>query len=166
VLTRSKKTWFAGAFTYYLPKVGSSWSDQLFRQEAELRHLYGGLSVNTAWNLLPYSWAADWFTNAGDLIHNLHAFANDGLVMAYGYVMERCELHSFRTVSGAVIGRVRVLNDVDTGNNLYSHSLPDVSTTYYAKYLRRRRATPFGFGLDVDGFTNRQKAITAALLFR
>lgn len=166
VITRHKKTWFSGAFTYYLPPVGDSWSTELFRQEAILRHLYGGLSVETAWNLLPYSWAADWFTNAGDLIHNLNAFAQDGLVMPFGYIMERCEFHSTRTVRGATIGRAVNINGVDTGGNAIPHVLPDVSSTYSAVYLRRRRATPFGFGLNVDDFTNRQKAITAALLSR
>lgn len=158
VQTRSKKTWFSGAFTYYLPPVGSSLSDKMFRQEAELRHLYGGLSIETAWNLLPYSWAADWFANAGDIIHNVSAFAQDGLVMPFGYVMERCELHSTRTVRNAVLGRVY------PGDRQVT--LPDVSTTYSAKYLRRRKATPFGFGLNTDGFTNRQQAIISALLLR
>jgi len=156
VTTRTKRTWFSGAFTYYLPNVASGMTAELERQEAELRYLYGGLSVETAWNLLPYSWAADWFTNAGDVIHNVAAFARDGLVMPWGYVMESCELRSYRTVRGAVIGR--------TYPGTVPKTLPDVSTTYYAKYLRRRKATPFGFGLDVDGFTNRQKAISAALL--
>jgi hypothetical protein len=162
VTTRSKKVWFSGAFTYYLPSVGSDLSSQLIRQEAELRHLYGGISVETAWNLLPYSWAADWFTNAGDLVHNLAAFARDGLVMPWGYVMERCELSSTRTVVGAQVGREVSVTFPSTR----TYTLPEVSTTYYAKYLRRRKATPFGFGLDVDGFTSRQKAITLALLLR
>jgi hypothetical protein len=161
-----KKTWFSGAFTYYLPPIGDKWSEKLFRQEAELRHLYGGLSVETAWNLLPYSWAADWFTNAGDLIHNLNAFAQDGLVMPWGYVMQSCELHSYRTVRGAKIGRVEILNGSFTQDGGIVHDLPDVSSTYSVKYLRRRKATPFGFGLNEAEFTNRQKAITAALLFK
>jgi len=157
-ITRSKKIWYSGAFTYYLPNVGNTFSDRLLREEAEMRHLYGGLSIETAWNLMPYSWAVDWFTNAGDLIHNVAAFARDGLVMPWGYVMERCELHSYREVSNAVIGRMASGYEID---------FPDVvSTTYYAKYLRRRKATPFGFGLTNDDFTNRQRYITAALLIK
>jgi len=164
--TRLRKTWFSGAFTYYLPPVGDSWSDKLFYQEAQLRHLYGGLSVETAWNLLPYSWAVDWFVNAGDLIHNLSAFAQDGLVMPWGYMMESFEISSFRTVRDAYVGRCRFWNDADTGSNNNAHALPTMSTTYTAKYLRRRKATPFGFGITYDDFTNRQYAITAALLLK
>lgn len=161
-----KQSWFSGAFTYYLPPIGDKWSDELLREEALMRHLYGGLSVETAWNLLPYSWAADWFTNAGDLIHNLHAFANDGLVMPWGYIMESCKLRSFRKVSGAKIGRVEILDGFYTQDHGIVHSLPDVVTTYDVKYLRRRKATPFGFGLQDGDLTDRQKAITAALILK
>jgi len=164
--SRERKTWFSGAFTYYLPPVGDSWSDKLRKQEAEMRYLYGGLSVDTAWNLLPYSWAVDWFTNAGDLIHNLAAFARDGLVMPWGYIMESFEILSTRTVRDAYVGRCRFWNEVDTGANNIPHALPTMTTSYKAKILRRRKATPFGFGLQFDGLTNRQKAITAALVLK
>jgi hypothetical protein len=163
---RERKTWFKGAFTYYLPPVGDAWSDKLLRQEAEMRYLYSGISVDTAWNLLPYSWAADWFTNAGDLIHNLAAFARDGLVMPWGYIMESFMITRSCTVRDAYVGRCRFWNEVDTGSNNNAHALPTMSTTYTAKYLRRRKATPFGFGLQFDGLTNRQKAITAALVLK
>lgn len=157
-VSRSKKTWFSGAFTYYLPAAGRDFSSRLLREEAEMRHLYGGLSIDTAWNLLPYSWAADWFTNAGDVIHNISAFSRDGLVMPYGYVMEQCEVHEFRKVEGAFFGSVHP----DT--SIPQTPIPQVVTsTLSAKYMRRRKATPFGFGLDSSGFTTRQWSILAAL---
>jgi hypothetical protein len=160
---RTRKTWFSGAFTYYLPPIGDEWSQKLARQEAEMRYLYGGISVDTAWNLLPYSWAADWFTNAGDVLHNLAAFARDGLVMPWGYVIESFEIQRTCTVRGAQVGRCRVWNDIDTGSNTATRTLPNMSTTYSAKYLRRRKATPFGFGLTDADLTGRQKAISLAL---
>lgn len=163
---RERKTWFSGAFTYYLPPVGSSWSDKLRRQEAELRHLYSGISVDTAWNLLPWSWAVDWFTNAGDVLHNVSAFARDGLVMPWGYVMESFNITRTCTVRDAYVGRCRFWNDIDTGSNNNAHALPTMSTTYSAKYLRRRKATPFGFGLLDSDLSGRQKAIGAALFFK
>jgi hypothetical protein len=158
-ITRTKKTWFSGAFTYYLPPMDGSLRSKLLRQEAELRHLYGGLTVETAWNLLPYSWAADWVANVGDIIHNVSMFARDGLVMPFGYVMEKCELHNLREVRGMRFGR---MDDPSA-----SYTFPSVvSTTFYAKYLRRRKATPFGFGLNENGFTSRQKALVGALLLK
>jgi hypothetical protein len=155
VTTRSKQTWYSGAFTYYLPS-SRDFASRLTREEAEMRHLFGGLSVDTAWNLLPYSWAADWITNAGDVLHNVSAFARDGLVMPWGYVMERCEFRTDSKVVGAVLG---------SQDTTYGHYyFPDaISTSRGAVYQRRRRATPFGFGLSESGFTPRQWSILSAL---
>lgn len=156
VTTRTKKSWFSGAFTYYLPEVGTSLSDQLFSEYAEMRRLYGGISLSTAWNLLPYSWAADWMTNAGDVLRNVEAFAQDGLVMAWGYIMESCDFHVTRRVEG---GRLSSSYLTDP----YFTIPATVQSTFTKKYQRRRQATPYGFGLDVDGFTPRQKAIITSL---
>lgn len=155
VNTRHKKTWFSGAFTYYLPGAGKDFSSRLLREEAEMRRLYGGISIDTAWNLLPYSWAADWITNAGDVIHNIAAFARDGLVMPWGYVMESCEFHSYRKVEGISLGHYHPDTTVPIPST--------VDTTVDAKFLRRRKATPFGFGLSESGFTPRQWSILTAL---
>jgi hypothetical protein len=153
--TRVKTQWFSGAFTYYLPGV-NDFAGKLLREEAEMRHLYGGLSVDTAWNLLPFSWAADWISNAGDVLHNVSQFARDGLVMPWGYVMEKNELHNYRKVEGARFQTSRMVDDI--------FHFPDVvSTTFSVVYMRRRKATPFGFGLDISGFTTRQKAILGAV---
>jgi len=88
VIERST-TWksFSGAFVYNLPvdKTVMSSLDNL-RRKAD--RLYGlNPDIETLWNLAPWSWALDWFTNAGDVIHNINAFKTQGLVMRYGYVM-------------------------------------------------------------------------------
>jgi len=157
--TTTIRTWFSGAFVYYLPFAGKDFSSRLLRQEAELRHLYGGLSVNTAWNLLPYSWAVDWFSNAGDVIHNVAAFAQDGLVMPHAYVMQKYEYHIARTLSGSVIGSIHPEPGVSASNGI----LPPITSTWDFTYMRRRKATPFGFGLTTDALTTRQQAILVAL---
>jgi hypothetical protein len=150
-----KSRWFKGAFTYHLPRQGNDFSTKLTRETAEMRHLYGGLSIATAWNLVPFSWAADWVTNAGDVIANIEAFARDGLVMPWGYIMEHVEHHVDRKVSGARIG-------LQTDG--YNYRFPqEVHTSTESHYMRRRKATPYGFGLDVGGFNNRQWSILAAL---
>jgi hypothetical protein len=154
VTTRSKRTWFSGAFTYYLPYEGRDFASRLAAEEREMRHLYGGISVDTAWNLLPFSWAADWISNAGDVIHNVAAFARDGLVMPHGYVMEKSEFLQRRKVEGTVIG-----NQAD---DVFIFDTP-VTNSFGIVHQRRRRATPFGFGLDYSGFTTRQWSILASL---
>jgi len=152
--TEQKHRWFSGAFTYHLPNGGYSFSSRMAREEAEMRQLYGGISLDTAWNLLPYSWAADWITNAGDVIQNVSSFARDGLVMPHGYIMEHVNSRTTRTVTGAKVGKT------------LAASVPIPSTmsmVLKASLKRRRKATPFGFGLDPSGFTTRQWAILAAL---
>lgn len=145
VTTTSTEKWFSGAFTYYLPKEG--WRRTL----AELDYLYGVVpDANTAWNLLPFSWLVDWFVDIGAVMQNITNFAGDGLVMQYGYVMARQKRTveytvpvNYQTTSGwqSTIARARV-----------------VGTT-----LQRRRATPFGFGIDLSDLSVRQIGILAAL---
>lgn len=150
-----KTTWFSGAFTYYLPEVGIKDLEQLNRDIADMRHLYGNLGVSTAWNLFPFSWAADWFSNAGALLANLDAFTKDGLVMLWGYVMEKLTITQSRTVEGALIG-------CQTAGS----SLPSsITSELQMKYMRRRKATPFAFGLhgNLSELSVRQKAILGAL---
>lgn len=142
--TTTDQWWFDGCFTYYL---APSWTDRGHEQRAN--YLLGTrLTPEVLWDLSPWTWAADWFANFGNVVHNVSAFANDGLVMPYGYVMflqqerYRAEL-TFQYKSHT--GKTTVASTVD----------------YERK--QRRKATPFGFGLLPSSFTNRQWAITSAL---
>jgi hypothetical protein len=106
-------------------------------------------SPDTVWNLAPWSWAADWFTNAGDVVSNLSDFASGGLVMAYGYMMEHSSVtDSYRLADHTglipMMGKPRSL-DVVTETKL------------------RIRANPFGFGVAWDGLSPFQLSILAAL---
>lgn len=143
--------WFSGAFTYYLPKAGDNaffdkWVSRLTKAEA----VYGlTLDPEVLWNLTPWSWAADWFANTGDVISNLSDIATDGLVMHYGYVMEHvveCDEHSL------------------VGWRPHRGSLDHDLRLYVVRETKQRlRASPYGFGLTWDGFSPRQLAILAAL---
>lgn len=147
---RKVRRWFSGCFTYYLPPYQANGDNR--KRNAQLRnYLYGTrLTPETAWNLAPWTWAADWVANFGDIVHNVTAFANDGLVMPYGYMMEE-----------------------STGTDTYIHnpityqSYPSgvgaLTQTFTRTVKQRIRATPFGFGLDPGSFTGRQWAILGAL---
>jgi hypothetical protein len=108
------------------------------------------LTPETLWNLAPWSWAADWFGNIGDLFHNANSLASDGLVMRYGYIMEHTRVRDTYVFSGPT-GLV----------SWYSGRPTPLILTSETKL--RRRATPFGFGKTFAGLTTRQKAIAAAL---
>lgn len=146
---RKVRRWFSGCFTYYLPPYEANGDNR--KRNAQLRnYLYGTrLTPETAWNLAPWTWAVDWVTNFGDVIHNVTAFANDGLVMPYAYMMEE-----------SIATDTYVLSGVDYVTYPEKRTYTQTFTTVVKQ---RIRATPFGFGLDSGAFTGRQWAILGAL---
>lgn len=145
VTRTTTKRWFSGAFTYFLPKAG--WGRKL----AELEYLYGiKPGIDTAWELVPLSFVADYFVNIGDVLGNLNAFAFDGLVMPYGYMM---------------ISQKREVEVTSTWNVYLNSVLTPVTVrgkiTYVTK--QRRRANPYGFGVSDNDLSLRQMSILAAL---
>jgi hypothetical protein len=118
---------------------------------AQANKLFGTrLTPATLWELTPWSWAADWFGNIGDIIHNASALGDDGLVIRYGYIMDSYESIVTYTQEGPI--------GINHGPVINSLSLTRIHTL-----KRRYRATPYGFGLIPADFTTRQKAIVAAL---
>jgi len=150
-ITRTyKRTWFSGAFTYHLP-YGYSSRNWLSETANKAGYLLGiELTPDTVWNVLPWSWAADWFSNLGDVISNLSDWATDGLVMRYGYVMEHCF-----TTDTYYLDRV-------TRYKPYGKVQASTVTACFES-KRRMKASPFGFGVSWNSFTPRQLAIAAAL---
>nr|UJQ85137.1 MAG: hypothetical protein 1 [Leviviridae sp.] len=149
-----KEVWFSGAYTYYLD-MGDETHDKLIRYSQYAKKLLGiRLTPDVLWNLAPWSWMIDWVTNLGDVFHNVSAFASDGLVLRYGYVMAKTTHRYSKTVTG-----IRPL----AGRNVYQDTLLPVSTTSSFVLKQRRKATPYGFGLELDGFDLRQWAILGAL---
>lgn len=142
----TQRRWFSGAFTYYIPNL-----DESIESYSNFATKLLGLDLNpeTLWEMAPWSWAVDWFTNAGDVIHNVNAWSSDGLVLKYGYIMEHTIVRDIYTW----VGDTRFKPDT-----VY----PDVVVLVTETKLRRR-ATPFGFGLTFSSLTKRQKAIAAAL---
>jgi hypothetical protein len=153
VVTRSelwsRRRWFEGAFTYYLPTDYQS--RRGVRSLADKASIILGtdLTPEVLWNLTPWSWALDWIGNAGDVLSNVSDYLTDGLVLRYGYMME----HSFRQYVYSYSGPQWFLGGTAVpGPLIISHEVK-----------KRVQATPFGFGLTWEGFTPRQIAILIAL---
>lgn len=107
------------------------------------------LDPELLWNLAPWSWALDWVGNYGDVIGNISAFTQDGLVMNYGYMMEHITVDtSYVLVGLALKGNASDVNPIQVISQ---------------EVKSRRRATPYGFGKNPDSFSNRQWSIIAAL---
>jgi len=145
----TRTVWFSGAFTYYLPS-GYDASNAMHRHALLANKIFGlELTPETLWNLTPWSWAVDWFSNAGDVISNLTDWATDGLVLKYGYVMAHTVTRDTYTYEGPTGYRNKDLRPT-----------PIVVTS---EVKQRRKANPFGFGVTWGGLTPRQLSIAAAL---
>jgi len=143
------RRWFSGAFTYSLP------SDYDSRNNiSRIAFLADRLGLNptpeTLWNLTPWSWAADWVTNAGDVLTNISRFANGGLVMRYGYVME----HSIKR---------RTYFQPYSGYRINGKQVAAGPFSLVVETKKRRQANPFGFGVTWEGLSTFQASILAAL---
>lgn len=150
IRTRTDETniWFSGAYTYYLVP-GKDFVSSVRRDEQLLNKLYGTrFSVDTLWELTPWSWALDWVSSIGSVAANLAAFSNDGLIMRYGYIMFN------RTITTTAQLSCTVYNTTDRLTT---------RATCIQELKMRRRATPFGFGLTLGALSTRQLAILSAL---
>jgi len=148
-VTLRRDIWFSGAFQYFVTKSGKDPFDELERYRQLSRKLIDTeITIDTIYALTPWSWLIDWFIDFGDILGNVVAFQNDGLVLRYGYLM--CQSIQDN------VGRV--------GNvSIAGQSFGEVRTTYRVIRKERVKATPFGFGLNPNSFTSGQWSILAAL---
>lgn len=151
-VTRSRvsktRRWFSGSFTYHANSDNNSFRKCLgYGSDAD--KLFGvSLSPDLVWELTPWSWAIDWFSNAQSVIHNVGAFELAGLVMRYGFIMEET----------STVDTYSMPNDCFVGR-----SIPIPPSVVTSTVKRRKEANPFGFGLQWEGLSPTQLAITAAL---
>ncbi|DAD51669.1 maturation protein [ssRNA phage Gerhypos.4_26] len=164
-LVRETKKWFEGSFTYALPSSADNWRKALgFGSDAD--RLFGlALSPDILWELTPWSWAVDWFSNAGEVINNVTNFGLAGLVLRYGYMMEE----SIERITAE--GRCPDLGSWSIAHNKRGELEAVVKSVSPGSYScgtecitkRRVPASPFGFGIGWEGLSPTQLAITAAL---
>lgn len=134
-----ERTWFSGAFRFYVP-VDDSAASRWKRYRAYAHKLLGAdLTPEVVWNIAPWSWAVDWKTDVGSVIHNWSSIGHNGLVLQYGYMMH--EQQATWTADAGPFG-------------LKSHSL-----------IRKRRvaANPYGFGVSASSLNQTQISILVAL---
>jgi hypothetical protein len=144
----SEKYWFSGAFSYLL-----SGDDSVYEKSAQYAQLANKLlgirlDATVLWELVPWSWLADWFTDIGSFVSLNNDMNQDNLVVRYGYLM--------RT---SVYTRV----STQTGLRTFYDPVPTASTYYKLVQKERVRATPYGFGFDLTTLSAGQIAILASL---
>lgn len=154
---RITRKWFSGSFTYGTPSSTDSWRRALgFGSDAD--KLFGiALSPDIVWELTPWSWAVDWFSNTGDVINNITNFELAGQIMRYGYMMEES------------IDRVTTTWTLQTppseANSFNRKSLANIDLSASREIISkvRRPANPFGFGLTGADLSPTQVLIAAAV---
>ena len=154
-----RKRWFEGCFTYGGPGKADNFGRHIgFGSEADA--VFGlELSPDVLWNLTPWSWAVDWFTNAGDVIHNITNFTLAGLVMRYGYMMEETSSTYYTHYEDGLFKK-----QIKASSNKWSEEWMG-ACDIGLETVRKSRcpANPFGFGVGWEGLSPTQLAITAAL---
>lgn len=155
--TVSTLSWQCGTFQYFVPDIGSD------RWTAKARIALSGASLTPSllYEIVPWSWLIDWFTNVGDIASAMseNAVENESLTNAYSMQSQE----TLYTVN--VSTHWDELLTFPFGSTFHVPA-GSASVLYSRKenYKARHQASPFGFGLLRDDFTSRQLAILAALL--
>lgn len=150
--TEKELIWFVGRFQYYVPNIGTLEWDKRAR-----RALFGGnLTPSLAWELLPWSWLVDWFTNAGDVFSNMSSNAVDNTVAKYAYVMRTRQSETLTVINTTWGGRSGTPATYPAGSGT---AILRTSTTTKSRVT----ASPYGFGVTWDGLSAYQASILGAL---
>jgi hypothetical protein len=94
--------WWAGAFRYH-----ASDTEQWIKSTTDLM-LYvdrvtglGG-DIRTLWDVVPFSFIADWFANTGDFLENRQILADYNIACEYGYIMTHTHTTRDLVVNGTI----------------------------------------------------------------
>lgn len=147
--TTERRTWFSGAFRYHLPVSDSTEGihNNALGARDFLQIVGTSLTPEVLWELAPWSWAVDYFSNAQQVIQNLQNMEIYGLFMEYGYLMDETikkHIYTFKKTSKEGVD----LNP------------PPYIETFVSK--NRVKANPYGFGISFNELSPLQVAILAA----
>jgi len=84
--TVETKVWYAARYQYFIPEVNLQSSQWTKRAKAALFGVYP--TPELLWEVLPWSWLIDWYTNFGDVATNLSYHPAENLISNYSFVMK------------------------------------------------------------------------------
>lgn len=138
--------WFSGAYRYSVP-VGTDVLSSMKQWESEANRLLGlRITPELLWNTTAWSWLLDWFMTIGNMVTNISYIGKDGLVLEYGYIMRSLKVDAHITT----LGRPR-------------DSATPASCRLVIDQKARRRASPYGFGINPSSLSAKQWSILGAL---
>jgi hypothetical protein len=141
------RCWFSAGFVYHLPREDDPHSMDRLRTYLK----GGGISPSVVWELTPWSWLADYFTNVGDVLENWEASRELALAAKYCYVMYE---KTWRKTSA----HRAWMTNVNWGQ--WSGS---ASAESGYKLKARTWASPYGLGFTSGNLNDSQKANLLAL---
>jgi hypothetical protein len=150
--TRSSTTdsvWGSAAFRYWLP----TGPGDIVYKPALIRALHGtfNLGPTALYNMIPWSWLVDWFSNVGFVIDNLDAGVADRLAADWFYMMRK-KVNLVRTEFRLPMYDISGLPVILTGT---------ASQQSFSKV--RLRGSPFGFAISESSLNPMQLSILGAL---
>lgn len=159
VTTRQDRIWFEGKFKYHIPAL----RNRTFGDRMKALPTVWDISLNpsTVYQLIPWSWLFDWFSNTGEIMYNLNQSISNNLVAKYAYLMHEAIFQVERTA----LWKFKYTEKIDgVGDTKYTYGAGSSATTVTCK--NRIAANPFGFSLSVPSFTPWQISILLALGMR
>jgi hypothetical protein len=112
------------------------------------------LSPAVLWELVPWSWLIDWFTNIGSVVENLSNIHMSNVILNYAYAT-----FNRKTVAGVWMRRPPL---VTSGSGFLSFR-GDVIFEYTLNQKVRVKASPYGFGVSPSSLSGEQWAVLVAL---
>lgn len=145
------RTWAEGRFRYHLPPGPRTvaWKKKMLR-----RIMGSRVTPDTVYNLMPWSWLVDYFTDLGQFIKATSPGVADRLAADYAYLMRTSIWTATRTASGCYQA-----SKVDNAGKTTAVT----SATRQRVEKFRSRASPFGWGVKQSSLTTKQLAILGAL---
>jgi hypothetical protein len=107
------------------------------------------LTPETLWELTPWSWLIDWFSNTGTIVRNLSTLGLSNTILNYAYSTMRWKYQSTAWA-----------RPVSTFSVKYGGNFIQVEK---ADHKVRMAASPFGFGTDLSQLSAGQWSILVAL---
>lgn len=159
--TTSERIWFSARFRYYIPDV----TDDRWTRNAKLALFGLNPSPSLVYEVLPWSWLVDWFTNFGDVINNISKNGIADLYADYAYTMRHYRRDIVVTEWPVVRWGYGTLNKGGVLEDQSHRHTSQASFTSRVRHEEKSRiaASPFGFGLQLTDLSTRQLAILTAL---
>lgn len=141
--TAKQRTWFSGAF-----RMSTTDTDTWLKQSSTVLHAIDqvtglGIDARVIWDLIPFSFMADWFANTGDFLSNRQVIADYNIACEYGYVMNHTSFTRDMRAAGVF--------ENTPGSYAYQGSVGgSASYSYLEETKLRSSSNSFGFHTSYD----------------